>query len=327
MHAHAAVAAWNRLQASPAALAMLEIWRETPAHQPASVYRLELLNGGPMSVYAKRCDAASSRVERTCYENVVPELALSSPTYYGSLEDADGSCWLFLEDVGRERFSAHDPTHRSLASRWLARLPRSGATVEAGRQLPDAGPPRYLRHLWAGRAGLQRNFGNPGLSDSDRETLTDILAMLDRVEGLWDAIVRACAGLPETVVHGDFRPKNVRVRDELTGPVLYALDWELAGWGVPVADLAPARGTHETLQIDPETYAEAMRGHGPALDRRAIERLSQIGYLFRRLAAIEWETLSLHFEDPLWLSLPISCLRSHHRALTRCLASTEDWLR
>jgi len=327
MHSHPATAAWNRLQASAAALAMLEIWRETPAHQPASVYRLELRNGGPISVYAKRCDATSSRVERTCYEEVVPELALSSPTYYGSIEEADGSCWLFLEDVGRERFSAHDPTHVALASRWLARLHRSGATVDAARQLPEAGPPRYLQHLRQGRAGIQKNLGNPGLCDAEREMLVGVIGLLDRAEGLWDAVVRACSGIPETVVHGDFRPKNVRIREEVTGPVLYALDWELAGWGVPVADLAPARGTETTLQIDPAAYAEAMRGHGPPLDAHKIERLSLIGYLFRRLAAVEWETLSLHFEDPFWLIAPISCLRSHQRALTRSLAHAETWLR
>jgi hypothetical protein len=327
MHRHAAVAAWDRLQATPAALVMLEIWRETPTHQPASVYRLELGNGGQASVYAKRCDAASCRVERTCYEEVVPRLALSSPAYYGAIQEPDGSCWLFLEDVGRERFSAHDPRHRVLASRWMATLHRTGANIEAGRRLPEAGPPRYLQHLRDGRAGVRRNLDNPGLTAAERELLVDVIALLDRAESRWDAIERACAGLPETVVHGDFRPKNVRVREEPTGPVLYALDWELAGWGIPVADLAPARGSDSALQLDPEIYADALGDHGPALDRRAIERLSLIGYLFRRFAAIEWETLSLHYTDPFWLIAPISCIRVHRRALETSLARAEAWLR
>jgi hypothetical protein len=308
-------------------LSKLEVWRETATHQPASVYRLELEHGGPASVYAKRCDAASCHVERTCYEDVVPRLALSSPTYFGSIEEPDGSCWLFLEDVGRERFSGHDPRHRTLASRWMAKLHRSGASLEAGRRLPEAGPPRYLQHLRDGRARVQRNLDNPGLTGPERELLLDVLALLDRAESRWDAIERACAGLPETVVHGDFRPKNVRIREEVCGPVLYALDWELAGWGVPVADLAPARGSDSAQQLDVEAYAAALRGHGPALDGRAIERLSLLGYLFRRFAAIDWDSLSLHYEDPFWLIAPISCVRVHRRALATSLARAETWLR
>jgi thiamine kinase-like enzyme len=324
---HAAVAAWNRLQATPATLAALEIWRELPSHQPASIYRLEFRGGGPGSVYAKRSETASCRVERTCYEELVPRLPLSSPTFFGALEEGDGTCWLFLEDVGRREFSVRDPAHRALAARWLARLHRSGAKLDAAGRLPEGGPPRYLQHLRDGRERIRRNLGNPGLTDADRKLLGSVLATLDRVEARWDAIARACAVLPETVVHGDFRPKNVRIREEPTGPVLYALDWELAGWGSPVVDLGPARGSYATRLLDPEVYAHALRGHGPALDRAAIERLSLIGSMLRRLAAIDWDSLSLHFEDPMWLLMPITSIRTTHRQIGTGLTRAEAWLR
>ena len=326
IHGHPALAAWNRVQA-PAALSTLEIWREFAELHPASIYRLEFENGGPPSVFAKRCDAASSEVERRCYEEVVPGLELSSPTYYGSVEQPDGSCWLFLEDVGRERFSANDSQHRALASRWLGRLHRHGVNIDAARRLPEGGPPRYLQHLRDGRARVRKNLENPGITPEEREFLLTVLATLDRVESRWDAIERACALLPETAVHSDFRPKNVRVREETSGPVLYALDWELAGWGIPVADLAPARSSLGTLQIDPETYANALAGHGPRLDRRAVRRLSLIGFLFRQLAAIDWSSLSLHFEDPRYLSDPISSIRLQHPEFASGLEHAEAWLR
>jgi len=99
------------------------------------------------------------------------------------------------------------------------------------------------------------------------------------------------------------------------------------GWGSPVADLAPARGASRTPQLDPEVYAHAVRGHGPALDRAAIERLSRVGFLLRRLAAIDWDTLSLHFEDPLWLLMPVSSIRTTHRQLASGLTHAEDWLK
>jgi len=278
-------------------------------------------------VFAKRCDAASGAVERTCYEELVPGLEMSSPTYYGSLAEPDGTCWLFLEDVGRERLSGHDPTHRALVSRWLGRLHRSGAHLEAARKLPEGGPPRYLEHLRGGRARIRQSFHNPALGEDDREFLASVVAVMDRVERAWGAIERACAGLPETVVHGDFRPKNVRVREEIGGPVLYALDWELAGWGIPVVDLAPADGFDPTLQFDPELYAAELRGHGAALDREDVVRLSRIGFLLRRLAAIDWETLSLHFEDPVCLIAPTTSIRSLHDEFLAGVESAWEWLR
>ena len=324
---HAAVAAWNRLQTTPAVLEELEVWREVPNHQPASIYRLQFRDGGPASVYAKRCDAASCEVERTCYEELVPRLALSSPTFFGSLDECDGTRWLFVEDVGRRALSVGDPLHRELASRWLARLHRSGARLDVRERLPNGGPPRYLRHLQEGRARIQQNLGNPGLTGVDHELLSSVIATLNRTESRWDSIARACAVLPDTVVHGDFRPKNVRIREESTGHVLYALDWELAGWGSPVADLAPARGTNGTLLLDPEVYLDAVRGDGPALDRSGLDRLSRIGFLLRRLATIDWESLSLHFEDPLWLLSPLSSIRTTHGQLASGLTHAEEWLK
>jgi hypothetical protein len=327
VHDHPAVAAWSRLQAVACGVRALEVWRETTRHEPASVYRLELSGGGSTSVFAKRCDAASGAVERACYEDIVPQLDLSSPVYYGSLSEPDGTCWLFLEDVGRERLSGHDPTHRMLASRWLGRLHRLGARLEAARRLPEGGPLRYLAHLKNGRARILRSFDNPALTAEDRELLALVLPLLDRVEGAWGVIERACMGLPETIVHGDFRPKNVRVREESAGPVLYALDWELGGWGVPVVDLTPADGFDTTLQLDAELYAAELRGDGPALRREDVVRLSHIGFLLRRLAAIDWETLSLHFEDPRSLIGPTMSIRSLHRELLAGVDAAQPWLR
>ena len=324
---HPALLAWNRLQATPAQLSTVEVWREFPGHHPASIYLLEFASGGPCPVFAKRCEAASGQVERFCYEQVVPRSALSSPAYFGSTAEPDGTSWLFLEDVGREKLSAGDPTHRALASRWIGRLHRFGAGIDAARQLPEAGPPRYLQHLRDARMRIGDHFGNPGLTASEREHLAETQALLDQVEARWDAIVRGCAGLPETVVHGDFRPKNVRIRTGAGGPTLYALDWELAGWGIPVVDLAPGRGAAGILQIDPGIYADELRGHGPSLDGEAIERLSLIGFMLRRLAAIDWESLSLHFEDPRYLSDPTASIQVARQELARGLARAESWLR
>jgi hypothetical protein len=326
MRAHAVHAAWERLRTAPGPITAVEVWREMPTHQPASVYRLRLRNDEPFAVFAKRCDVVSGAVEKLCYEEIVPRLGLASPIYLGSVPEPDGTLWYFVEDVGREKLSPLDPTHRALAACWLAKLHRMGARVEAGRRLPDGGPRRYLHALRETRARLERSIANPALNSEERELLARIPATLDRIEDSWDTLARATARLPETVVHSDFRPKNARTRREETGPVLYALDWEMAGWGVPVADLAPSRKDIDQLPFDPAIYAAEVVGHGPRLDADAIKQLSMIGCVMRRIAAMEWETLSLHFEDPACLSTPVSSLRSLHCQLKAVLDRAPEWL-
>jgi aminoglycoside phosphotransferase (APT) family kinase protein len=326
LRAHPVHAAWERLRMAPCPIAAIEVWREMPTHQPASIYRLRLRNDEPFPVFAKRCDAVSGAVERMCYEDIVPRLGMASPIYLGSVQEPDGTVWFFVEDVGREKLSPLDPMHRTLAACWLARLHRMGARVEAGRRLPDGGPRHYLRCLRESRARIERGLANPALNCEQRELLGRIPTTLDRIEDCWDTIVRATARLPETVVHGDFRPKNVRIRHAPSGPVLYALDWELAGWGVPVADLAPARKGIDQLPFDPLVYAAEVVGHGPRLDAAAIRQLSMVGCVMRRLAAMEWESLSLHFEDPACLSTPVSSLRSLQAQLTAVLERAPEWL-
>jgi phosphotransferase family enzyme len=326
MRAHPVHAAWDRLRTAPAPIVRVELWRENARHQPASLYRLHLRNGEPYPVFAKRCDSASGAVERLCYEEIVPRLGVTSPTYLGSVEESDGTFWFFVEDVGREKLSAQDPMHRALASRWLGRLHRAGARIEAGRRLPDGGLQRYHKCLRDSRERIEWNLGNPSLAAEQRGVLASLPGTLDRIEDSWETLERACSRLPETVVHSDFRPKNVRIRRAESGPVLFALDWELAGWGVPVADLAPARREIDVLPFDPDVYAAEVLGHGPRLDAAAIRQLSMIGCVMRRLAAIEWETLSLHFEDPRSLSTPVASLRSLQGELLAVLARAPEWL-
>jgi len=326
LRAHAVHAAWERLRTAPSPIAAIEVWREMPTHQPASIYRLRLRHDEPFPVFAKRCDPASAAVERLCHEDIVPRLGLTAPVYLGSVKEPDGTVWFFVEDVGREKLSPLDPMHRALAACWLARLHRAGARVEAGRRLPDGGPRRYLRCLRESRARIERGLANPALNCEQRDLLARIPATLDRIEDSWDTLGRATARLPETVIHGDFRPKNVRTRQIASGPVLYALDWELAGWGVPVADLAPSHKDLDLLPFDPVVYAAEIVGHGPRLDADAIRQLTMIGCVMQRIAGMEWETQLLHYEDPACLSTPVSSLRALHCQLKKVLERAPEWL-
>jgi aminoglycoside phosphotransferase (APT) family kinase protein len=123
--------------------------------------------------------------------------------------------------------------------------------------------------------------------------------------------------VPETVVHGDFQPKNVRVREETSGLALYAFDWEMAGWGIPVADLVLNNGS-EMLQIDPEVYISELGGQWPNVDAATIAQLATIGYVLRRIATIDWESTQIDYEQR-WV---VTVMQVLHRDVTRAL----EWL-
>jgi hypothetical protein len=322
--AHPGVRAWHELGGNGGAAAV-ELWREESLTKPA-IYRLRFADPAHPSVFAKRCLRTSVALERRIYEEILPRLPLSTPRYFGYRQDEGGHGWLFIEDVGSERFSAHDPSQRVLAARWLGLLHRSGADLPAAGTLPDAGAARYLGHLRSAREKIRNSDGNRALSSEHQATLSGTLALLDALEARWQDFERACEGLPATLVHGDFRPKNVRVRSHGPAPGLYPIDWETAGWGVPAADLAPARGSGLAMQVDPHIYETVVRARWPGLDAAAIRKLSILGHVFRALAGIEWASESLVFESRDWLDKPVSLMPSYAARVTCVLEAAPEWL-
>ena len=325
IEAHPALKAWSRLDPARPLPVKVEVWRELPTNQPASIYRLVFPDGTLPSVFAKHSERRFGAVERVCYEAVLPRVQVSSPAYHGSLQDDDGSWWLFVEDAGREWYSLTDPEHRRLAGRWIGQLHRQGACVAPARALPPAGPERYLDHLRVARDRIERNFANPALTGADREVLMTSLALQDKIEDRWYEIEQACAGPPATLVHCDFQPKNMRVRPGAPG-VLVVLDWEMAGWGTPAVDLAPPCAADVMSHVDLDAYAAEVCAAWPGVDSLAIRRLSVVGLVFRRLAAMDWAGESLHFEDARWLSDPVESLRFLNRSLARGLVTAEEWI-
>jgi len=91
--------------------------------------------------------------------------------------------------------------------------------------------------LQSARQAFIRNVCNPLLTRDDLVVLEAIISECDAVEARWSEIEGVCRGMPSTLVHGDFRPRNAFVRLHPEGVRLFPLDWETAGWGVPAADL------------------------------------------------------------------------------------------
>src|SRR5207248_7530745 len=134
--------------------------------------------------------------------------------------------------------------------------------------------------------------------------LQAIVAQCDLLEACWNQVETCCEGIPSTLVHGDFRPKNVHVRRDHDGSALLPMDWETAGWGVPAPDLA---------RVDLGAYWTVVRECWPTVDRQALEQLAHLGNVLRWLAALSWESVA--FEMP--------SMRVCHAALSEAIEAVQ----
>jgi len=191
----------------------------------------------------------------------------------------------------------------------------AATSVVAARRLPDGGPARYLDHLRAARGSIRANLANRALITDDVTLLERLAADLDLLETEWPRIERACAGAPATLTHSDFRPKNARIRSEGQRLQLFPIDWELAGWGVPAADLT---------RIDLRSYWSVARAFWPDLRFEDVHRLARAGQVFQCVAAIRWDADQLVYETPLCLSRPLASLRVVHTWLNDALQALRE---
>jgi aminoglycoside phosphotransferase (APT) family kinase protein len=318
-----AARAWASLGgASPAGVALL---RKVSRSKPA-IHRLTFTAPAAPAVFAKSFHPAGLALERRIYETILPRLPVTVARYRGACEDDDGLAWMFVEDVGDQCMSAADPQHQTLAARWLGLLHRSAVEIVAAETLPDAGPGRYLTHLQEARVEIRHHYGNRALAPADREVLSAVLAQGEALESRWAQIERACEGYPVTLVHADFQPKNVRIRNTDAGPVMCPIDWETAGRGVPAADLARSSSPGLVMHIDPGTYETTVRDRWPHLDTTSIRRLSILGHIFQPLAGIRWACADLRFESESCLVGPVSSMRRYFTRISEALDAAAEWL-
>jgi Phosphotransferase enzyme family len=299
---HPAVKAWGRLLPGQVEPESVEILREK---KETAIYRLEGVGLAGSTVIAKRCPQVGAVIEQTIYKEILPHLSITGIHYYGFVGEPDNKfCWLFLEDAGEETYSPYIEEHRALAAQWLGLMHTSAAHVAAAGHLSGRGPGHYLEHLQSGRAKILRSLANRALKVDDLVVLESIVSQCEILESYWSQVERFCEGLPQTLVHGDFTGKNLRVRTGRAGITLLAFDWEMAGWGIPAADLAQSAQLRTGgFSANPSilTYWSAVQDHWPSLDLPTIQRLANCGKAFRCLAAINWKAERLMEEGADWV--------------------------
>lgn len=296
LHEHPAVRALNELQSRSVVPVRIEILKgKGPKRKKrlkhTMVCRLVGLGPSGGAVIGKRCRRANALIENTIYEEVLPSLPVTTPEYYGMQEEAHGEfCWLFLEDAGEQGVSTLDGEHREIIIRWLCQMHTSASQVVAPTSLPGKGPSQYLEHLRLTRHAILENLANLPPQAEDLPPLETILSQFDLLESRWDQVTEFCGETPQTLVHGDFVAKNIRIRSSQNGIAPIPFDWGEAGWGTPAVDV---------MQVDVTSYWSFVRGHWSWMDVYAIKRLAVAGRIFRCLDAIYCE-----LPKTAWLKIP-----------------------
>src|SRR2546425_216431 len=312
---HPAVHAWCQLYPhdEPRGVTPLRIGRRR------KVYRLEGVGRAGATVIAKQCRKAAAQVERAVYEEILPRVTVPSLHYYGFLAEPDNEhCWLFLEEAAGVGYSNLLAEHRSQAAQWLGLLHTSAADVAAGGRLPDGGPGRYLALLRVARELTQQYLDNPVLSTDDVLFIEGIQARLDDLAAHWNRVEEICDGVPQTLVHGDFNGKNLRIRSANGNTIVGVFDWADAGWGVPAVDLAQVAVPASKLSANPDipTYWSTVRERWPNASPDAWRRLACCGTVFRALAALSWDSNGLSHE---WASTSVNNMRVYEAEMAYAL--------
>ena len=308
MREHPALLAWMRTSARsgvPTGVVDFSVRRGTA--------RAHLLQGAlpdGRGVVAKHMSAAACAHERRIYERVLPALPVARVACYGAVRDeasarsAQPRWWLFLEDAGGRPY--HPPSDARLKVEWLAAVHRASARLPAVAALPDRGIDFERRRLRVAIAILQAPLREGTLSARHAAVVRTTAADLERLLGDWRDLAARATGLPRVLVHGDLVAKNSRVRRD----AFLVFDWETAGQGPPLLDLAeladPAR--RDELLAYSHAVQEVHAGLGP----QVVSACARLGALLRYAAAIAWEALSLRSSDP---SRCIEQIAQYHESL------------
>lgn len=320
---HPAVRVWSRLhpELEPRAV---ELCTKGSVRKPW-VWRLEIGRPDLPAAYAKRGPVGSLAIERAIHADILPRLPFAAVRCLGAHAEADAD-WLFLEDVGDRWVQPRRRAETRIVGDWMGRFHVATHALGAGETLPEVGAARYLAHLRLGRERIREYRDNPALTAADVGMLDDIARLLDQVEAKWNAIARAAVGIPPTLVHGDFQTKNLRLRGDANALELIPIDWEMAGWGNPVVDLADAPRPRVKDQVDLAAYHAAIHAHWPQLSPDDLERLRACGHLWRRLAAVEWQMAIFRFPHASWLIRPLHTMALYRDQVRESLGRLEPWL-
>ena len=272
------------------------VWKSLGGKQPhkvemlkeRSVFRLMGVGFKNTNVIAKRLQRdmdGKLTIELTVYEKVLPLLPIPTLHYYGCVKEQNDKCWIFVEDADGEEYSTSLRQHRILAAEWLGIFHTSAPRISQTLGVPDYGPSYYQSTMHAARKVMLINSNSPDLDAGSKSIFRNIVSLFDHLQTRWEKVERFCAGIPRTLIHGDFTHANLSVRIAKPKSVIICFDWEKVGIGVPGIDL---QSLTSSAKPDLATYRKTVRSCWN-LDMETVRQLEQLGNLFRCINVINWD--------------------------------------
>jgi aminoglycoside phosphotransferase (APT) family kinase protein len=211
--------------------------------------------------------------EIATYEWILAPFAAGAPRFYGSAPDRRrGGHWLFLERVcGVPLTEVGDFAVWRQASSWLAalhgRFARHPGLSDATAAVPLVRYDRAHARAWMERA--QQNL------EADATQSRSVRLRFASLARHYESVLDEIAVQPSGFVHGEFFASNVLVETAAGCKHVRPVDWELAGVGPLLMDLAAlTAGWMEDKRVELATsYRTATRDEsGSAVPQRDFMR-------------------------------------------------------
>jgi aminoglycoside phosphotransferase (APT) family kinase protein len=242
--------------------------------------------------------------EIATYERILAPFGAGAPRFYGSVVNRQrGDYWLFLERVrGVPLTEVGDFAVWRHVSSWLgevhARLARDPGLADAAALVPLVRYDQANARVWMERA--QRHLEADAVrSRSVRRRFASLMAR-------YDTFLDELSALPSGFVHGEFFAANVLVEIAAGRRRVRPVDWELAGIGPMLMDLAALSAgswTDDEREELAASYRGAVGQHPAAVSTQEFTRAldcCRLQLAIQRLGwAQEWTPPATHRQD--WL--------------------------
>jgi aminoglycoside phosphotransferase (APT) family kinase protein len=245
--------------------------------------------------------------EISVYRQALSRIGNFAPRFFGSVVDPQHDrYWLIIEQVrGRELYQIGDFALWTHVARCLAKQHAKLRRLIPGQTDLQA---RLIRHgpreqeAWFERA-CQRVVRARGGEAGRRLLETGVLL---------SQLAEALAAFPATLIHGEFYPSNILINTDLDCPRVCAVDWEMAGLGTGLLDLASLVVGHwsdEQQSALAKAYWEAARDEGEVYEEAMFFRVLLFCRLYVSLRWLgwsdEWQPPAEHSHD--WLVEALKC--------------------
>ena len=218
--------------------------------------------------------------ELRVYRDLLAKAELGTAAYYGSVwDESEDRYWLLIELVRGTLIEAANIETGPLAAAWLARL-HGHFQREPGELASCELLARYDVDFFRSKAAHALRDAS-SICESSARKLETVLAG-------FEPVAQAMAAPPFTLVHGGYIPWHILLDTKREPVRVCAIDWELAGIGSTLYDLAffVADAEPDVRDRICDAYRmEAMRREVPVLDPAPLRTVVDC---FRFHRTIDW---------------------------------------